>query len=228
MKRGREPGQVFIGGKPRDNEALNSVSPKKGFTVIDLSTLQELSPLFLGPVTDCDGEEASTLENMWQYRHVYEGLAHWDDDKQSPTETWVNWRNKGYDKVGRDYPSEVLRLKHSYHITKHLADEPRTIWKPRGYWWLNKLLGPIEARRQVYVPHYLELVQDSKTLQELKTRVQDQGENIFLLDYNGPSLLHHPRGLRVTPEMIQAKIEDTDYPFGHGYIVASLLCDIEI
>jgi hypothetical protein len=56
----------------------------------------QLSPLYLGPVSDCDGESAARFENLWQYRKVYEQLGHWDAQSQRPTPEWDRWRRSGY------------------------------------------------------------------------------------------------------------------------------------
>ena len=62
--------------------------------------------------------------------------------------------------------------------------------------------------------------------QRWKKEVED-GKDIVVYDFDGPRL---PGGkvtcLEVTKELIQEKINDPTFPFGHGYIVSAWLIGI--
>jgi len=81
----------------------------------------------------------------------------------------------------------------------------------------------IQSRKEVYVPEYSALVKDRESIQSLQAYVAS-GKDIIIYDYDGPKLSNgEPTTLEVTPVVLREKINATDFPFGHGYIVAALI-----
>ena len=70
---------------------------------------------------------------------------------------------------------------------------------------------------------YAGLVKTQPAFRELKQLV-DKGGKYQILDLDGPT--DQPSHL-VTVDLLKQKINDTTSPFGHGYVLAGLLCGIE-
>lgn len=109
-------------------------------------------------------------------------------------------------------PAEISKLK------KELGRKP----VPIGSWWEGELLGYVESRKRLFVPKYAELVIKSGVFAWLKERV-DRGENLLLLDGDGPSLTDHPQGVVITQETLDLALNDTNRIFGHAYVIAALI-----
>lgn len=190
----------------------------------------QVSPLYMGPVMDCDGEQCNCFENAWQFRKVYPQLGHWDEAEQKPSEAWHQWRRAGYQKLkngkGLRLPDDVAQLKKEWRqAPAHLKDTKR--WTPKGCWWQGELLGYIEARKRFYVPEYARYVQQTEAFKEMQKLVQG-GAKVMVLDFDGPPLAQYPRGMDVTLENMQRMLDEPAYPFGHGYVLACLLAGIDI
>lgn len=84
----------------------------------------------------------------------------------------------------------------------------------------------ITSRKKVYVPRYFELVKNKEMSLYWKNQVR-LGKDIAIYDFDGPrSETGEPICLEITEELLREKIEDTRFPFGHGYIIAAYLKDI--
>ena len=84
----------------------------------------------------------------------------------------------------------------------------------------------VSSRKNVYVLEYYRLIKQRSRLLELRNLVKS-GKNIVVYDFDGPrDKLGNPICLKVDRKMLTKKINDTQYPFGHGYIVAGLLAGI--
>ena len=88
-------------------------------------------------------------------------------------------------------------------------------------------MGYVEARKKLYVPIYAKYVKETKAFAALKEMVA-RGENILILDLDGPSLKEYPKGMEVTMENLIKCLEDESNIFGHGFVIAALLADIDI
>ena len=181
--------------------------------------VRELSPLLIGPVNGF-----VTFENHWQYQKVHEELGHWNPDTKQPTDEWYAWREGGMTRVTRKGKGirtdpQVSKLKKS-----------SANWKPIGAWWNGELIGLIEARKKIYVPYYLELIRKTNALKEMKHMI-DNGDNLMIMDLDGPSLESHPIGIVLCSagyEDIATALNDESRSFGHGWIVAAELAKIDI
>lgn len=171
-------------------------------------------PLINGPklnVTSCqrkDSEDRLTFSpmNNVPYKDFYNFEAYWQSGKvyrnvdHNITVSW--WKNISQSK--RRYPTiEPVMYARFPHI--------------------NENLDYISSRKMVYVPEYYNLIKDSERL------CYWQGiDNVTVYDLDGPRDIDgNPICLEVTLEMLIEKINDTSFPFGHGYIVAATLAGIE-
>jgi len=213
---------VWIGSRPpRGSKQLYPEQPD--CIRIDVSSgsmkkinklyMKNLSPLLLGPVFDNEGNEYVTFENLWQYNKVYPQLDHWDFELKIPTEKWFLWRKRGMTllKNGKGIRTvpEVAKLKKTGN------------WKPIGMWYNNVLLDYIDARKCVYNPIYADKILQTPEFQALKNLAETTG--VLIIELDGPPLTIFPDGILATKKNICKAINNEKYPFGHCYVVASLL-----
>merc|ERR1712196_260872 len=84
-------------------------------------------------------------------------------------------------------------------------------------------LSYIPSRKKVYVPEYYNLIKDSPVLNELK----NDNQSYAVYDFDGPRTNDgKPTFEKVTLDLLIEKINDTKFPFGHGYIVAAEIAGI--
>jgi len=152
--------------------------------------------LAFSPMTPIAGgyKGYACFENYWQSGKVYETL---DRAKQL---AW--WRTQTDGK--RRYPGSkgavVLHSDHGDGVT-------------RDY---------VTSRKEVYVPEYYEHIKNSDILAKWCERANT--ETVVIYDFDGPRLMDGaPTCLPLTRELLIEKINDTTYPFGHGYVVAAHL-----
>eukprot|EP00051_Salpingoeca_urceolata_P017439 m.237485 g.237485 ORF g.237485 m.237485 type:complete len:329 (-) comp18954_c0_seq2:68-1054(-) len=225
-------GKVVIAVKPPRGSGQPFPS-LPGFTRIDVTSgscnrvLQPrdvaatFSPMAIGPV-----KGARLFENYWQYGKVFQELGHLRGDGtpegSSVTDKWRQFRAKGYAKAkGCRRPPEakttdVLEVREGRRKFRYLI--------PRFAHYDGKNMGYITSRKQVYVPEYARLVEETRVFKALRERVL-AGENVMILDLDGPR--DQPGGVEVTVEMLRTRINDPRYQFGHGYVAAALLAGIE-
>lgn len=210
-------GTVYVARKQRGHKHPT----RPGCITIDVTTAsrkklgndvfaRDVSPLFLGPVTDpSDGMQACRFENLWQYNKVYPQLGHLDSHGQL-TEKWQAWRAAGFQLTrngkGIRTPPQVQALKRRCQQ-----------WAPAFAQWRGQALGYIDSRKQVYVPVYYDLIKDSAVVHHLQALVAE-GQDIIILDYDGPRL---PDSLEVSVDSLRQYLNDPAAPFGHGYVVAA-------
>lgn len=164
-----------------------------------------LSPYYLGPGVTDRGETYQNLQNLWEYSKVY---GEFTDEFDNPTPDYWNWRAKGFaDKVGRRYGTT--------------ADA-----KPIYYLWWRRIegclvnaqrLGPVQARKKLFIPSYAKLVVETEGYKELKEEY-DKGTKIALLDTNG----------YLETNMVKV-VNNPHVSMGHSFVIKMLLQgDIEV
>src|SRR5207244_655511 len=136
-----------------------------------------------------------------------------DEEKKAPSNKWREWMLVGSKKLkgnkGIRTPPEVAKLKKLYRDNSKAA-------APMGHWWNGRLLSYVEARKQIYLPLYAQLVQKTQAYQELHRLCMLPKQQIMLLDLDGPSLETYPQGCRMTPSLLYSMLLNTSRPFGHG------------
>lgn len=192
----------------------------KGFKNIDVTAgsnnklggklvKEDLSPLLIGPVTDKDGRKCLIFENFWQAR-CYTKAGHVKDGQV--TKEWEKFCDKQF---------------------KMEKGKRRPFAKALGYGapdfaiYNGKKYDYITSRKEIYVPIYAELVKNTDAIKEMK-KMLESGENIMILDGDGPPKSLYPEGLEMTQKVWDGMIKNPQFPFGHGYVVAGLLAGIEM
>ena len=91
----------------------------------------------------------------------------------------------------------------------------------------NKKMDYITSRKEVYVPEYFGLIKKKDRLKYWKNMLKN-GHNLIIYDFDGPRKLDGTvTCLELTKELLIEKINDTRFPFGHGYIVAATIANIK-
>ena len=157
--------------------------------------------LAFSPMTEIIGgyKGYRDFEGYWQAAKVFEGLSH------EKCKTW--WRQLKEPK--RRYPGAK-----GLNVLCARFDE------------IDEDLDYVSSRKRVYVPEYFNLVKNRETMLYWKQKV-DEGFDIIIYDFDGP---REPNGnvscKEVSKKLLIDKINDTRFPFGHGYIIAAYLSGI--
>ena len=89
-------------------------------------------------------------------------------------------------------------------------------------------LDYVTSRKRVYVPKYAEYISNTESLRKWENIVKS-GQDVVVYDFDG---VRKPSGdvdvKEVTVELLENKINDMKFPFGHSFIIASMLSGIKI
>lgn len=192
--------KVYIGSK----NMRGKWAPKpKGGIIVDVTSAQRKASSYridFSPMTEIKGSYKGfySFENYWQSGKVFENIDH---------KTTLEWWKK-LKASKRRYPkSKGLKVLHATFGDK-------------------KKLDYIASRKDIYVPEYYSLIENTRSLKTLRG-LRASGKDIAIYDFDGP---RKPDGeidiLEVTPELLKDKINDPKFPFGHGYVVAAALLDL--
>jgi len=92
----------------------------------------------------------------------------------------------------------------------------------------NEKMDYVTSRKKVYVPRYHELMKEKEMALKWKETIH-KGKDVVVYDFDGPRELDGSvTCVEVTVDLLKEKINDTRFPFGHGYVVASFLKNIEL
>jgi len=156
------------------------------------------------PMTEIEGGYKGywNFESYWQSGKVFESI---------PKETTKKWW-KNVKEAKRRYPNS----------------KGKTVLYAEWEEYPHEQMDYVTSRKKIYVPEYYHLVKNREMTQYYKEQVK-QGKNITIYDYDGIRTLDGtPMCAEVTRELLHEKIHDTRFPFGHGYVVASLFADIDV
>lgn len=171
---------------PKVEGAINTTSRSKTWS-------RGLSPFFLGPVELWGGYVAQNVENAWQFSKVYPHQA----DSIGPTQEWWRWATAGWaDTRAHRYPGGKGA-------------------KPLYSYWNYKQLSYVEARKEIYIPLYAKVVQQTEAFRKLKLEYQMSGD-LTLWDFDA----YDHRALGMSWDDV---INDDKRKCGHGFVLGMLL-----
>jgi len=209
-------GQKFARGQKGDASAK-----AVGYMAVDVTSgsgnkiggilAKTLSPMTLGPVKDAEsGLTAQRFENYWQGGKMWKTADHMDE-KDEPTDAWRAFRKKIYaNPKGQRTP--LPKKQYGFASSSY---------------YNGKIHSYIESRKQIYVPIYRSLIESMPIIIKLKALLKS-GQNILVIDGDGPPKKLYPNGLIMNATNWNKMINDPTHPFGHGYVVAALLADLQI
>jgi hypothetical protein len=148
-----------------------------------------------------DGTEFYNFEAFWQSGKVYDGVP-----EEKTKKFWKNVREPK-----RRYPgSKGMKVLYA----KWDGNPEKMNW--------------VDSRKRVYVPLYHDMMKDTEMANEWK-KIVEEGVDVVIYDFDGPRLADGGVTCKeVDLEFLREKINDTRFPFGHGYVVAAYLSGIPI
>ena len=207
MSTEKKIGKVYLASK---NMRGKWATRPAGSVTIDATSSQSKTSINrrdLSPMTQFDASKDGykgfwCFENYWQSLRVYEHLA----DQRPQFIAW--W--KALKQPKRRYPGSKGK---------------KVLFASRP--GVEEKLSYVESRKKVYVPEYYEMVKNRGAITQAR-EILKSGQDICVVDFDGPrSDDGSPLCHEVTLEYLKEKIEDEKFPFGHGYIVASLILGID-
>ena len=85
----------------------------------------------------------------------------------------------------------------------------------------------VTSRKKVYVPEYYELVKEREMMTHWK-KMLSEGHNIIVYDFDGPRTFDGGvTCIEITTDLLVEKINNTRFPFGHGYVVAGCIAGFD-
>ncbi len=227
-------GEVYVGKKPGRGKGAHPTVPN---TVnIDVTSgsrkkinnvwINELSPMFLGPVDEnlifnVDSVQvqnpvrAELFENYWQYGKIFQELGHIDSQGQI-TQNWYNFRSYGYARTKGDRHPKGTKSNEVMYVDDKGHNHYR-YYTAISSMYMDNIYDYITSRKYIYVPVYSWLITQTQAFAELKNAV-DNGMNVHILDFDV-----QPGSNLVTLDFLTERINDPSIPFGHGNVVAGML-----
>lgn len=188
-------------------------------------------------------EQGCLLENIWQFAKVYPHVTqqrvplskfqqdtiiwehpaevHCENDEITPA--YWKWRKKGMKNPW------AVRYPNGFHGRRSALF---SVWKNDANPSQIDRMDYIEARKRIYCGEYIRLgprTPHFKTLQQML----NNGKNLLIVEVDGPDpTLDYPPydkisssdpALMIDEEVIRLLINDRRKPFGHGFVIASLL-----
>lgn len=106
----------------------------------------------------------------------------------------------------------------------------------------GKKLNYVEARKEIYLKEYSDLVIKHPTFHKLQKWLKE-GKNLLVIEINDPhqesldyykekygvedDFIQHDTML-ATKENLEIMLNDTKFPYGHGYCLAACLLNIKL
>lgn len=217
---------------------------KKILCLTQSSAYGEISPYLL------KDDKNRIMENLWQFSKVYEKVPAtkafysrynnkiiWQYPEEihvvnnNLTDEYFNWREKGMNnEYAIRYP---VGYRNKHNVLYSLAENnDGTLSEPLDY---------IESRKRIYVPVYCKLVKTQEKFKKLKKKLS-KNENLLIIEVDGPhedDIEYYMKKYNVdrsfitnntieaNEENIRIMLNDSKYPFGHGYCLAIALLDKE-
>lgn len=187
-------------------------NPYQYATEVDTTSkgsFKDLSPFHLGPINIVNGANHTylclILENLWQYSKVYQQHAVLKENGDpnnpfdyDPTPDWLSWRHIGFaSMVANRYPMKKGA-------------------KPLYSFYCGHKMDYYNARENIYIPWYANLVIKTKSYALLHKWHVDEGRDLVLRDFDGYD--HIKLGLTLNDVT-----KNLTRPMGHAFVLAAML-----
>jgi len=200
-------GRVFIGAFSRSKPW--SKKPYETIKTVNVTSSQKSDSPYrrdFSPMTPIEGGYKGfwNFESYWQSGKVFNGISK---------------------DVARGWWKKQMKPKRKYAGPGSVGKRLQVVFSA---WpdYMEKEMQWVQSRKEVYVPEYSELIRNRDSTKELKALLES-GKDIMIYDLDGPKLADGtPTTLEVTLDVLRNKINATDFPFGHGFIVAATLLAI--
>jgi hypothetical protein len=148
-------------------------------------------------------------------------------------EAW--WQSRKRYKInGKPVSAEKAKKINDWWLKQTTPKRRCTIAHPKNGYTVShaedengKEYNYVESRKKMYVPRYLEMVNGRGALIECKKEASE-GKDLVFVDFDGPRTQEgSPICEEVTVDTLKKYINDTKFPFGHGWVVAAEVAGID-
>jgi len=188
------------------------------------------------------------LENIWQFSKVYTTIPY-SKQTYSQYDKTVIWEHPKETHVICDKDNNLNLTNEYYSWRKKGMFNPYAVRYPVGFDHRTQCIGSlknknddqlldyIQARKEIYLPNYLEAIKDEPQFLQL-TKLLQKGKNLLITEVDGPhqeSLDYYIKKYNVgynfienstilaTDDNLNIMLNDTQHAFGHGYCLAKAL-----
>jgi len=204
-------GKVYIASMNLRGE--HGPKPYEGIMIVNVTSGQGTDHPFrrdFSPMTPIEGG----YKGFWNFEHYWQSGKVFKDVPEAISKQW--WKDQ-------DTPKRRYAGPRPKGLTPKELKVVYASWPTHD----NKHMDWITSRKEVYVPEYSELIKDRPSVRQLQQYLAS-GKDILIKDYDGPRLADGSvTTVELTPELLREKINATDFPFGHGYIVGASLTHID-
>lgn len=215
----------------------------------------------LGPY-ELKNEKGQIMENIYQFSKVYE-IVPKTIQRASRYDSTIIWNHKEERHINiiETKLENKNEIEISYEILpeyfqwrKKCMNSKYAVRYPIGFNNRHKclfalkneedgeLLDYIEARKEIYLPLYIELVKDKPQFRKLQKYLED-GINLLIIEVDGPheeSLDYYKNKYKVANNFIENNtilvneenmkimLNDDKHPFGHGYCLGIAILNLNI
>lgn len=208
--------------QPGAKYPLDDRHPCPGGKKINVTSAQGIAHpnrLAFSPMTAIPGRYHGfyCFENFWQSGKRFKELNHLHQHvKDADIKAW-----KKYDTPKRRHP----KAKGAVPVDAVYPDI-----------FPGETFGYVESRKRVYVPLYHQYITEQNEHRKLFHMWKDavaKGASVIITDFDGPKErsadpdVEYTRPcMRVTLDLLREKINDPEFQFGHGYVVAAAMLGI--
>lgn len=181
-----------------------AVPPEETHQKINVTSSQAKNSknrLAFSPMTEIDGGYKGfyCFENYWQSGKVYE-----DIDREKQISWWKELKQ----------PKRRYKNSKGKKVLYALFDGS------------DEKMDYITSRKKIYVPEYYDLIKENDMITYWKNELL-KGTDLVIYDFDGPRTENgEVTCIELNEELLINKINDTQFPFGHGYIVAATIAGI--
>ena len=191
------------------------------------------------------------MENIWQFSKVYKNVPYskqyysrWDRTViwEHPAETHIIYTGLGVPVLTieyQDWREKGMNNPYPVRYPVGISHRNKCLYAIRAL--MEEHLDYIQARKDIYLPVYMELVKGQKQYDLLLSKLRN-GHNLLIVEVDGPhqeSLPYYKTEYGVSDDFIigntmlctktnlELMLNDPKHNFGHGYCLAwSLMLDI--
>ena len=200
----KEMGKVYIASMNLRGYQPPRPDGSERLNVTSAQGKENVDRLDFSPMTFIQGgyKGYPNFEAAWQSGKVFDGIP-----DQKVKKFW-----KGIKEAKRRYPD---------------SKGAKVLYASFDWCFPEEKMDYVTSRKKVYVPFYTEYIKNKKRALFWKDMVS-KGHDVTIYDFDGPRLEDGtPTCLEVNLDLLREKINDTRYPFGHGYTVAAFILGID-
>lgn len=262
-------GEIKVGTIYYDSKKNKIFPEADGFKLIEVMT-PSTKYGSLGPYA-LRSSKGAIFENIWQFSKVYEKVPfvecknYWESQKQRKSiydwkyPSHIQFNSENYTLTDDYWKWRETGFMHNKAVRYPVGFDPKMRSSCLGALWnseLNldqnamkwdivgkpKFISYIEARKQIYLKNYSDLVRKKTQFKELLNELQS-GQNLLIAEVDGPKKQFLDYYLKtfeiedqnwfkgncvsIDEKTLKLFLNDTKSPFGHGFCLAAALLGLD-